>query len=87
MPPKILLKMTVPPQVNSIAEEKGKILIVGATGFIGQFITQAAIDAGRLTFLLTRSLPKCHTKQNALKCFEEQGCIVLHVCNVNMYIY
>ncbi|KAE9451044.1 hypothetical protein C3L33_17043, partial [Rhododendron williamsianum] len=34
----------------SVAASKGRVLIIGATGFIGQFVAEASLDSGRATF-------------------------------------
>ncbi|KAK3010979.1 hypothetical protein RJ639_011169 [Escallonia herrerae] len=67
--------MTVSP---SVPAGKGRVLIVGATGFIGQFITQACIDTGRPTYVLVRSTPRCLSKAKAIKALEDKGVTILH---------
>lgn len=77
--------MTIPPS----AAKKSKVLIIGATGFIGQFITQAALDAGKTTYLLNRSIPKfpANEKDMKLKAFEDQGAIILHVFLIHLLLF
>lgn len=59
---------------NGSAGKGGRILIVGATGFIGQFITQASLDANRRTYILVRSFPSnFHPKIKIIKEFEDKG--------------
>lgn len=41
-------------QFNSIMEEKSKILIVGATGYLGFHLAQASCNASHPTFALIR---------------------------------
>ncbi|KAK3041286.1 hypothetical protein RJ639_001388 [Escallonia herrerae] len=67
--------MTVSP---SVPAGKGRVLIVGATGFIGQFITQACIDTGRPTYVLVRSTPRSPSKAKAIKALEDKGVTILH---------
>ncbi|KAG5603758.1 hypothetical protein H5410_025250 [Solanum commersonii] len=64
---------------NGSAGKGGRILIVGATGFIGQFITQASLDANRRTYILVRSFSdNFHPKIKISKEFEDKGAIILH---------
>ncbi|WMV28151.1 hypothetical protein MTR67_021536 [Solanum verrucosum] len=64
---------------NGSAGKGGRILIVGATGFIGQFITQASLDANRRTYILIRSFSdNFHPKIKIIKEFEDKGAIILH---------
>ncbi|TMW96254.1 hypothetical protein EJD97_007674, partial [Solanum chilense] len=67
---------------NGSAGKSGRILIVGATGFIGQFITQASLDANRRTYILVRSFPNnFHSKIKIIKEFEDK----LHVNMLHSY--
>ncbi|KAK4357566.1 hypothetical protein RND71_023176 [Anisodus tanguticus] len=64
---------------NGPAGKGGRILIIGATGFIGQFIAQANLDANRRTYILVRSFQdNFHPKVKDIKAFEDKGAIILH---------
>lgn len=71
----------MPVPANSLPSAKdasGNVLIVGAAGFIGHFVAAASIDAGRITYILSRSASATKVKP-AIKSLEEKGAIVLHV--------
>lgn len=78
--------MSSPVLVSNEPAGKGdRILIVGATGFIGQFIAQASLDANRKTYILIRSYPdNFHPKVKIIKEFEDKGAIILHVKYVTL---
>lgn len=67
--------MTVTPSVSSA---KGRVLIVGATGFIGQFVTESSLDAGRSTYVLVRPSACGPSKAKIIKAFQDKGAIILH---------
>lgn len=69
--------MTVPAASPTV---KSRVLIAGATGFIGHFVADACLDSGRPTYVLVRSIPKCPSAAKVLRSLEEKGAIVLHVC-------
>ncbi|TXG51505.1 hypothetical protein EZV62_024029 [Acer yangbiense] len=56
----------------------GPVLIIGSTGFIGRFITDACLDSGRPTYLLIRSGLTGHFKATIINSFQEKGAIILH---------
>ncbi|XP_073316316.1 leucoanthocyanidin reductase-like [Primulina huaijiensis] len=70
--------MTLPPSSNGGADHSSRVLIVGAAGFIGQFIADASLNSGHSTFILIRSIPSCLAKAKALKGFEDQGATIIH---------
>ncbi|OIS95807.1 PREDICTED: leucoanthocyanidin reductase-like [Nicotiana attenuata] len=70
--------MTSPPISNGVTGKGGRILVVGATGFIGRNIAEASLDANRRTYILIRSFPDCHSKIKLIKAFEDKGAIILH---------
>ncbi|KAF9595326.1 hypothetical protein IFM89_038478 [Coptis chinensis] len=45
----------------------GRTLIVGATGFIGQFVVDASLASGRLTYVLVRSTSPSAAKAKTIK--------------------
>ncbi|GAV59679.1 NmrA domain-containing protein [Cephalotus follicularis] len=57
---------------------KGRVLIVGATGFIGQFVAEASLDSGRPTYILVRSSNGCGSKATAIKALQDKGALILH---------
>ncbi|CAI9096291.1 OLC1v1032396C1 [Oldenlandia corymbosa var. corymbosa] len=74
-----------PPPNNPILRQaddaRNKVLIIGATGFIGRFIIQASLDSGLPTYILSRRPAfdgDDHPKAQAIKAFQDQGAIILH---------
>lgn len=65
--------------VTPISAGKGRVLIVGATGFIGQFIAEASLAAGRTTYVLVRPGPGGPSKAKNVKALQDKGAIILHV--------
>ncbi|KAI4368985.1 hypothetical protein MLD38_017480 [Melastoma candidum] len=58
---------------------KGRVLIVGATGFIGRFVAEASISSGRPTYLLVRpGTSGCPSKSNVVKVLQDKGAMILH---------
>lgn len=62
------------------AAKNGRILIVGATGFIGRFVAEASLDAGQPTYVLIRPGPLDPSKADIIKSLKDRGAIILHVC-------
>eukprot|EP00253_Pinus_taeda_P002908 PITA_02908 len=62
--------------------EKSRILIVGATGYIGRHIAKASLDFGHPTFLLVRdsasTVASKPEKVQLLESFEASGANILH---------
>ena len=60
--------------------EKSKILILGATGYIGKFIVEASAKAGHPTFALVRESTVSHPdKSNLIESFKSSGVTLLYV--------
>ena len=57
---------------------KTRVLIAGATGFIGQFVAHASLQSGRRTYVLVRPGHALVSKAKALKSLQDDGAIVLH---------
>ncbi|CAJ1932259.1 unnamed protein product [Sphenostylis stenocarpa] len=55
-----------------------KILIIGGTGFMGQFVTRASLAFGYPTFLLLRPESVSPPKAAIVKTFQEKGAKVIH---------
>ncbi|KAF7827861.1 Leucoanthocyanidin reductase [Senna tora] len=66
-----------------MTNEKSRVLIIGATGFIGGFVAKASLDAGFDTFLLIRPGPIATSKDALIKGLEEKGAILIHVSTTN----
>ncbi|BBG94433.1 NAD(P)-binding Rossmann-fold superfamily protein [Prunus dulcis] len=60
------------------AAKNGRILIVGATGFIGRFVAEASLDAGQPTYVLIRPGPHDPSKADIIKSLKDRGAIILH---------
>ncbi|XP_057447911.1 leucoanthocyanidin reductase-like [Lotus japonicus] len=56
----------------------GRILIIGATGFMGQFMTKASLGLGRSTYLLLRPGSLTPSKAAIVKSFQDRGAKVIH---------
>lgn len=70
--------MTVSPPLS--LAKNGSVFIVGATGFIGQFVAEASLQSGRPTFILVRPGLRNPSKANAVKALQDKGAIILQVC-------
>ncbi|WVY98522.1 hypothetical protein V8G54_030673 [Vigna mungo] len=57
---------------------KGRVLIIGATGFIGKFVAEASLRTAHPTYLLLRPPPLVPSKEAIVKTFQEKGAIVIH---------
>ncbi|KAJ8774549.1 hypothetical protein K2173_016995 [Erythroxylum novogranatense] len=56
---------------------KTRVLIAGATGFIGQFVAEASIASGRTTYVLVRSTPTCPSRAKVVKSLQNKGATIL----------
>ncbi|KAL3578542.1 hypothetical protein D5086_020046 [Populus alba] len=57
---------------------KSRVLIAGATGFIGQFVAEASLDSDRPTYVLVRpGVATCPSKAGVLKSLRDKGAIIL----------
>ncbi|XP_057486469.1 leucoanthocyanidin reductase-like isoform X1 [Actinidia eriantha] len=63
---------------HPVGAAKGRVLIVGATGFIGQFVAEASVSAGRATYLLSRPLDISSSKAKTIKNLQDKGAIITH---------
>ena len=67
--------------------EKSKILIIGGTGYIGEFIVEASTKAGHPTFVLVReSTVSDSVKGKLVEGFKNSGSTLVHVSSVNFTI-
>lgn len=66
---------------NSKMEEKSKVLIIGATGFLGFHLAQASCNFSHPTFALIRdSTSSSSTKLDKLRALSDAGVQFLKVC-------
>ncbi|KAF3431784.1 hypothetical protein FNV43_RR26520 [Rhamnella rubrinervis] len=71
--------MTVPPNNSFSSKPKnGRVLVAGATGFIGHFVAEASLAYGRPTYVLVRPPPLSPSKVSTIKALEDEGAIVVH---------
>lgn len=70
----------------TITNTKGRVLIVGATGFMGKFVAEASITTSHPTYLLVRPGPLISSKASIIKAFQDKGAIVIYVSH-NIYLF
>ncbi|KAI4341488.1 hypothetical protein MLD38_026207 [Melastoma candidum] len=56
----------------------GRTLVIGSLGFIGRFLADACLDAGRPTYLLVRPGGKSDAKTIAIQSLQEKGAVIVH---------
>ncbi|XP_010428545.1 PREDICTED: isoflavone reductase homolog P3 [Camelina sativa] len=62
-----------------MATEKSKILVIGGTGYMGEFIVEASAKAGNPTFALVREASLSDpVKGKTVQCFKDLGVTILH---------
>ncbi|OWM90319.1 hypothetical protein CDL15_Pgr014621 [Punica granatum] len=59
-------------------------LIIGSTGFIGRFVTEASLDYGRPTYVLVRGRAESETssfqtRADAIRSFQDKGAIIVQI--------
>lgn len=64
---------------TATATATGRVLIIGATGFIGKFVAEASLATAHPTYLLVRPGPITPSKNATIKSFQEKGAIVIRV--------
>jgi len=58
---------------------KSRVLIIGATGFIGKFLAEASLSAGHPTYLLIRpGGSPISSKSSISKIFQEKGAVIIY---------
>jgi len=67
-------------------DTKARVLIIGATGFIGRFVAEASLLTAHPTYLLLRPPPLVPSKDAIVKTFQEKGAIVLHVSHNMLHL-
>ncbi|QCE07878.1 leucoanthocyanidin reductase-like [Vigna unguiculata] len=70
--------MVTSPTIPNATTTKGRVLIIGATGFIGRFVAEASLLTAHPTYLLLRPPPLVPSKDAIVKTFQEKGAIVIH---------
>ena len=76
--------VTSPPAIPTTT--KDRVLIIGATGFIGKFVAEASLTSEHPTCLLVRPGPLVPSKDAIVKTFQDKGAIVIHVSDHPYYI-
>lgn len=77
---KVALSNLAITQTMTVSVANGSVLIVGATGFIGRFLADASLDAGRPTYVLVKpSYGNQYSKDKVAKALQERGAILLNV--------
>jgi nucleoside-diphosphate-sugar epimerase len=65
-------------------DQKSRVLVLGATGYIGKYIAKASAQLGHPTFVLVRPAivegPLNSSKKELLDSFTAAGITILHVC-------
>ncbi|KAJ1403153.1 NmrA-like domain [Sesbania bispinosa] len=64
--------------IPTMSMSKGGVLIIGATGFMGKFVTEACLATAHPTYLLLRPGPLIASKAAIVKTFQDKGAIVIH---------
>lgn len=56
----------------------GSVLVIGATGYIGRFVTEASLNSGKTTYILVRpSSLSCPSKAAAFQELTKKGAIII----------
>ncbi|XWS61001.1 hypothetical protein CRYUN_Cryun07bG0087900 [Craigia yunnanensis] len=58
--------------------ETGRTIVIGSSGFIGRFVTEACLDSGRPTYIMVRSSLNPLSKASTIKFLEEKGATVIY---------
>ncbi len=64
---------------------KSRVLVIGATGYIGKYITKASAQLGHPTFILVRPATWDSSKKELLDSFTAAGITILHVLDTWNY--
>ncbi|KAK8521362.1 hypothetical protein V6N13_077470 [Hibiscus sabdariffa] len=57
----------------------GETLVIGSSGFIGRFVTEACLESGRPTYVLVRSSPNSpSTKAATIKFLQDKGAVIIY---------
>lgn len=69
--------MTVSSAISTA--KSSRVLIIGATGFIGHFVADASLDSGRPTYVLVHSSVTSPSKAKIIQQLQKKGAEILHV--------
>ncbi|XVE64079.1 hypothetical protein DITRI_Ditri07aG0072400 [Diplodiscus trichospermus] len=58
--------------------DTGRTIVIGSSGFIGRFVTEACLDSGRPTYILIRSSLNSPSKASTIKFLQERGAIIIY---------
>ncbi|XP_044491927.1 leucoanthocyanidin reductase-like isoform X2 [Mangifera indica] len=67
--------MTLSPAFSTA--KSSRVLIIGATGFIGRFVADASLDSGRPTYVLVRSSVSSPSKAKITQQLQDKGAVIL----------
>ncbi|XP_044489251.1 leucoanthocyanidin reductase-like isoform X2 [Mangifera indica] len=68
--------MTVSPAISTA--KSSRVLIIGATGFIGHFVADASLGSGRPTYVLVHSSVTSPSKAKIIQQLQKKGAEILH---------
>ncbi|XVE58710.1 hypothetical protein DITRI_Ditri04bG0190900 [Diplodiscus trichospermus] len=58
--------------------ETGRTIVIGSSGFIGRFVTEACLDSGCPTYILVRSSLNSPSKASTIKFLQDKGATIIH---------
>ncbi|CAN6478544.1 unnamed protein product [Victoria cruziana] len=68
-----------PPSEVPAADGGGcRVLVIGATGYIGGFVAEASLASGRTTYVLSRPGPVSESRAETVRDLEEAGAVFLY---------
>lgn len=67
--------------------KSSRVLIIGATGFIGRFVADASLDSGRPTYVLVRSSVSSPSKAKITQQLQDKGAVILSVFSLTSLWY
>ncbi|XP_022737996.1 leucoanthocyanidin reductase-like [Durio zibethinus] len=62
----------------NVSEETGPTMVIGSSGFIGRFVTEASLDSGRPTYILVRSSSNSPSKASTIKFLQDKGATIIY---------
>ncbi|OMO92002.1 NmrA-like protein [Corchorus capsularis] len=62
----------------NVSESTRRTLVIGSSGFIGRFVTEASLDSGRPTYILVRSSLNSPSKASNIKFLQDKGATILY---------
>ncbi|XVF12337.1 hypothetical protein REPUB_Repub08aG0107700 [Reevesia pubescens] len=58
--------------------EPGRTIVIGSSGFIGRFVTEACLDSGCPTYILVRSSLNSPSKASTIKFLQDKGATIIY---------